>query len=369
MKTRLFKKMLFSGIFLLILLIVLEVILSLFQPFPDGFYTGTPESGFIWEINSDEIIGIQGNSEVAFDRLGARSISDFSKKANKIAVFGGSTTACFALSQQLTWTALLEKKLGDSYWVGNFGRPGTSSNHHVLQFKHILAKPELEDVKTALILQGGNDFVGYLVSPQRYVNSSGSQLKKIAFQHLPKKEYSFLQKLVLYKLIKKAKQSISFFFYHKKSLTTVANEIKLKRQQSELIEDLPMLTDGLDHYERNTQEIINLAKERGIQVIFITQPTMWKKNLEPEYEKLLLTSGSANSDDFYSTAALSTGMSVFNERLKTVCDRNNISYIDLDLPKTTESFYDDLHFNESGAELVADKVFQFISYENVLVLD
>ncbi|GAA0729767.1 hypothetical protein GCM10009430_40240 [Aquimarina litoralis] len=360
MKTRLFKKILFSGILLLVLLIITEIILSVLNPFPDGFYTGTPDSGFIWEINTDEIIGIQGSSEVKFDRLGARSTSNFEEKQHKIVAFGGSTTACFALTQQLTWTALLEKKLGESYWVGNFGLPGNSSNHHLLQFKHILKKPELKDVKTVLILQGGNDFVGYLVSSNFYLNSSDDQLKKIAFQHLPKKEYAFRQRFALYQLLRKAKQKIIFYLYHKESLTQTANSIKLKRQTSNLVEKLPALTEGLNHYENNIQDIIDMAKERDLEVVFMTQPTMWKENLEPQYEKLLLTSGFMNNEQFYSTAALSEGMSAFNERLKMVCDKNEVKYIDLNLPKTTETFYDDFHFNESGAELMSDQISKFL---------
>ena len=132
------KKLAFSGIFTIILLVLIEIILSFLQIFPDDYYTGTPNSGFTWKINPEEIIGIHQDSEVSYDEFGARSISNYQDATHKIVAFGGSTTACFALTDSKTWTALLDKKMGDSYWVGNFGRPGNSSNHHVLQFKHML---------------------------------------------------------------------------------------------------------------------------------------------------------------------------------------------------------------------------------------
>jgi hypothetical protein len=88
----------------------------------------------------------------------------------------------------------------------------------------------------------------------------------------------------------------------------------------------------------------------------VTQETMWKPGLEKKYEDLMVTSGFANNESFYSTKALYEGMEFFNQRLKTVCDQNNISYVDLKLPKTTESFYDDFHFNESGAELSSEQI-------------
>ena len=44
----------------------------------------------------------------------------------------------------------------------------------------------------------------------------------------------------------------------------------------------------------------------------------------------------------------------------TVCDTYNIPVLDLQLPKDQTIFYDDMHFNESGAEIVAEKVYQFL---------
>lgn len=350
------KKLVFSGVFTLILLIVVEIILSFFNLFPADYYTMTPNSGFTWEINPNEITGINQDSEILFDELGARSISNYEDAANKIVVFGGSTTACFALTQSKTWSALLEKKLGDSYWVGNFGRPGNSSNHHVLQFEHMLKKEELSDVKTVLIMQGVNDLVGYLISPERYLNLPDKKLKNIAFQHIPDGNIPFYKKLTLYKLARRAKQNISFYFKHKNYLTQAVTDIKLLRTQVERIHKLPELTEGLARYEKNILNIIDQAKKKNIRVIFITQATMWKPNLEAQYENLMLTSGFQNNEAFYSTEALYHGMETFNERLKTVCNHNNVSYIDLKLPKTTASFYDDFHFNESGAALASDEI-------------
>ena len=350
------KKLTFSGIVTLVLLVIIEIILSFFEIFPSDYYTNTPNSGFTWEINSDEIIGIHQDSEVAFDALGARSISDHEDASHKIVVFGGSTTACFALTQQKTWPALLEEKLGDSYWVGNFGRPGNSSNHHVLQFKYMLDKPNMQDTKTVLIMQGVNDLVGYVISPERYVHMPEAKLKRFAFQHLPDDYKPWFKKLTLYKLASRAKKNVLFYFKHKDHLTKTVLDIKSLRKEATLIDTLPDLNAGLEKYEENINTLIQLAKKKNINLVFVTQATMWKPNLEPQYEELLLTSGFENNENFYSTEAFYHGMEAFNERLKTVCAQQNIPCIDLQLPKTTESFYDDFHFNESGAKLTAAQI-------------
>ena len=354
------RKLKYYSIFTIIMLIIVEIILSLTNLFPSDYYTNTPNSEFTWKINYNEITGIQQDSEVYFDKIGARSTSNYEKKDHKIVVFGGSTTACFALTQEKTWSALLEKKLGNHYWVGNFGRPGNSSNHHVLQFEHILKKSELDDVKTVVIMQGVNDFVAYLISDERYINSPNTKLKKFSFQHIPDDHLPFYKQLTLYKLASRTKRNISFYFNHSDHLTKAVVNIKELRKQSKIIEELPDLKAGLIHYEKNIKNLIKQAKEKKVNLIFVTQATMWKPNLEQKYEDLMLTSGFANNEAFYSTEALYDGMEVFNERLMKVCDQNNIPYLDLKLPKTTESFYDDFHFNESGAELVSEEIHNFL---------
>lgn len=353
------KKIAFKGVFSMILIVLSEITLSFFQLFPVDYYTMTPNSGFTWKIDSTEITGIYQDSEVSFDALGARSISNYKDKKHKILVFGGSTTACFALTQSKTWPALLEKKLGDSYWVGNFGRPGNSSNHHVLQFKHILEKPELKDTKTVVIMQGVNDFVAYLVSSESYLKASNEQLKRFAFQHIPDDYLPFYKRFTLYKLASRAKKNIFFYFKHKDHLTKTVQDIKLLKKQSEQIDVLPDLTLGLDHYQENILALIKRANEKKINLVFVTQATMWKPDLEKKYEKLMVTSGFANNEAFYTTKAFYEGMEAFNERLKTVCNQQNISFVDLQLPKTTASFYDDFHFNESGAQLASDQIVRY----------
>ena len=361
------KKLSFTAIIIILLLIVVEIILSLVAFSPKGYYTNTPNSGFEWKLEHEKLIGINENAKISFDELGARTISNYNKK-EKIAVFGGSTTACFALSQNKTWTALLEKKLGSEYWVGNFARPGNNSNHHILQFKHILKKPELNDVKTVIIMQGVNDFLGFLGLKENYLNSKTEQLKPLAFQIYPKENIPFIKRLNIYKLAALAKNNVVNKFRRKNHLTKVAVDIKSKRQQATHIDSLPNLNEGLKKYTENTNTLIKLAKAKNIRLIFVEQATMWQPNLKPEYEKLLLSSGFLNNTQFYSTEAFNRGMKQFNTITEKLCNENNVDYIKLSLPKSTESFYDDFHFNESGANLVASKIAEYLKKIKLIVV-
>jgi lysophospholipase L1-like esterase len=65
---------------------------------------------------------------------------------------------------------------------------------------------------------------------------------------------------------------------------------------------------------------------------------------------------------YYSVEALSDGMSQYNDKLIEVCKARGVEYIDLAsrLPKDTTAFYDDAHFNESGAKMVAEAIFEYL---------
>ena len=359
------KKLAFSGIFTLILLIIAEVVLSLSNIFPNDYYTNTPNVSDTYPENPSKIDGISGFYEIAYDALGSRSVSDYSKATHKIVAIGGSTTVCSVLTQEKTWTALLDKKLGDSYWVGNFARSGNSSNHHVFQFQHILEKPELKDTKIVLMLVGVNDCRGYLISKEKYLHMPELDVKKSAFGHLPNTELPFFKKLTLYKLAKQARQRILFYSQPRRPL----NYLETFEGQTEPITELPDLTDGLNHYEHNLEKIIKEAQKRNITLIFITQPTLWQKNLSEKYKTLLAARAHYHKTPLYTGEALNEIMTVFNKRLLTVCNKFNTPVIDLQLPKNQTIFYDDMHFNESGAEVVARKIHNFLEVNNHISTD
>ena len=356
LKITFLKKLAFSGLVFILLLVLAEVVLSSLKILPDAYYTNTPNTSQKYSENPSKIEGISGFYEIGYDALGSRSVSDYAKATHKIVAFGGSTTICSVLTQEKTWPALLDKKLGNSYWVGNFARSGNSSNHHLLQFQHILDKPELRDTKTVLMLVGVNDCRGYLIAPDKYMHMPDIEVKQTAFKHIPNAQLPFIRRLTLFKLAKLARQRILFYSRPERPL----DYLEKFENQIEPITTLPELTDGLNHYEHNLTKIIKEAQKRNISLIFITQPTIWKKNVSEKHKTLLAARAHYNKTPLYTGEALNKIMTIFNTRLMTVCNTYNIPVLDLQLPKDQTIFYDDMHFNESGAEIVAEKVYQFL---------
>ncbi len=51
----------------------------------------------------------------------------------------------------------------------------------------------------------------------------------------------------------------------------------------------------------------------------------------------------------------------FNQRLIDICRSKKVTCINLELPHSSDAFYDDCHFNENGADLVANQLFQYLN--------
>ncbi len=99
----------------------------------------------------------------------------------------------------------------------------------------------------------------------------------------------------------------------------------------------------------------------------MTQPVMWKPGLSKPLNDLLWLGGIGNfqqeeGKEYYSVEALAIGMRMYNENLLKTCQMRQVECFDLAslLPKDITVFYDDAHFNESGAEKVAEAIAQYI---------
>jgi lysophospholipase L1-like esterase len=136
-----------------------------------------------------------------------------------------------------------------------------------------------------------------------------------------------------------------------------------RRAATALRPRLPELSTAFDDFAYNLGAMVAIAREHGVRPIFLTQPTLWRADLEPELRQLTWMGGVGDymhgvKTEYYTIEALAEGMALYNEVLRRFCERNGVEYVDLAalLPKDLSVFYDDCHFNESGARRVAEAV-------------
>lgn len=211
--------------------LLLEFIFSFWFTENKEYYIWTPDLEYKYSLANDYIQDISLLSQVSFNSIGARSEEVPNKYSKKIIAIGGSTTECIAISQELTWASLLQEQLTDSknkFWVGNFGKSGDDTHHHILQLDEMLKKKELKDVSMALFLVGYNDAVKAIQYPKRYLNTSKEDLRIKGFKVVPDKDLPYYRCLALFKFLKYTNHRISFNRFDEESLNESYKVIRKK---------------------------------------------------------------------------------------------------------------------------------------------
>ncbi len=131
----------------------------------------------------------------------------------------------------------------------------------------------------------------------------------------------------------------------------------------------PGFDSALATYGANLRRIISTTRQHRQQLVLVTHPTMYRKDL-PENIELLLWEYS--NDGAHSPEILEEMINAFNRTMIQVSREEGVDYIDLAsmLPKDTSTFYDDVHFNISGSEKVATIVADFLAAKlrNMVIL-
>jgi hypothetical protein len=113
----------------------------------------------------------------------------------------------------------------------------------------------------------------------------------------------------------------------------------------------------LDEYERNIQTLNGIARAHGVKALFLTQPSLWHQVDTATEQSVLWMATYKHHGTWYklSPATAHEMLAQLNGRLLAQCHAQSLWCIDLanQVPASLKFFYDDMHFNERGAELVA----------------
>ena len=374
------RKILFSSILLGLASVVFipatELALRIVHPGSRDYLPLVPNSREVF--NPQYSPGIQGPSVYQVNSIGvrARELSGTREEQLRILAVGGSTTEGLVTDQARVWTQLLEDRLGvrlgRSAWVGNVGRSGLNSRHHAVQIPHLA---EVYDPDMIIVLVGVNDFIARLSQHEAYdpdyMEKDGSReaLMRRAFKVHPNQgivwaEDPWYKRTRLWGLMRTLKHSRG------NSMLAVDSDGDNPRRWAELrytspsrTESLPSLGSALAEYERNLEEVAASARSLGVELVLMTQPTIWRDDLSDEALRRLWMGGIGEfrknpGSTYYTEAALAEGMHAYNLRLLEVAERADVRVIDLatEIPKTTDYFDDDCHFTDEANRLIADVV-------------
>ena len=356
-----------------------EILLWIILPPQDRYYVWPPHFQSTLHPNPDNLPGIFGEAMFKINSAGIRGEEFTTEQTYRILAVGGSTTECLYLDQTEVWTSLLERKLSEAkhkaIWVGNLGRSGRNTRHHLLQLKYFL--PQVPKIDAVIILAGVND-LHIRISDLEYDPQTTAkptfegEYMRAAFALAPPALPAYhYKRLGWWRMAKKLKDN---YLTEAKGQPvqdstgeTLSQWRRYRHNAEEIVETIPDLRTALEEYRRNLNAIVDLAQQRAVRPILVTQPTLWRSGMTQEDMDLLWMGGIGSfqlgkGHKYYSASSLDKIMQQYNETLLDVCRKRAIDCIDLarTLPKDRTVFYDDVHFNESGARQVAESLFRYI---------
>ncbi|MFK7933267.1 MAG: hypothetical protein AB8G22_07145, partial [Saprospiraceae bacterium] len=143
---------------LLIALCLGEILLRFVYP-SDAYKLLFPNTVFEISPKKFSLIGLNDHVTWNINRQGYRGALKLDNEQIGIGAIGASTTECAMINEDNTWCKQLENKLNDTLplpnvCIGNFGKSGLNSAHHLLQLQHL--PEQFENIQIIVLLVGIN---------------------------------------------------------------------------------------------------------------------------------------------------------------------------------------------------------------------
>jgi hypothetical protein len=357
---------------ILLSLFIAEVVLRFIYPDSAKYYVWQPNLQHTFTPDSTILYGIRGKKNFTINKQGLRG-EVLEADNNNYIFLGGSTTECLYLDDHETWWWLWDslQSLNDPKFLSaSLGKSGITTRELYLHMKYVV--PSLPNhFKTVVVMPGLNDLMKRLSKDSLYdadfeftYEVEDSLTRTVFLQNKEQNIAPWWRRTALFRLVQR--------FYHAFKPNGVEwmiqddngnsiNQWRFNRTHASDVRGiLPDMTTALREYERNLELIRQEAKKQELDLIFITQPTIYKDSMS-EFEGRVLWMGGVGAYQkqpghaYYSAKALKLGMDLYNETLIRFCTDNYIQYFDAanKLKSDTSIFYDDCHFNENGAREMA----------------
>lgn len=310
-------------------------------------------------------------------------------KLFKIVAVGGSTTECQVLDDSKEWPHLVMEGLNNRQknlpvWLANAGVGGHTTVHHLMVLKSL---PVFKQVDMVILLFGLNDlgaslaYGGGPTQAQLEMDTERFRQAMVGFgqRGFYHPEY---KRLRLYQYAERAKTNLVGKIRPPSISGSIGSwewmEKWRRRRATGKLVPLPDLHVGLDEYRQRVGRIVDQCRALQVRCLFLTQPVHWRKGLSPEEEASLWTGwiGPLGSDlrslpsngptasgvGYVSAAELETAMNAYNRVLLELCQEKGLECFDLakTIPKNATVFYDDDHYTEAGARIVADHLLDYL---------
>ncbi|WP_460943714.1 SGNH/GDSL hydrolase family protein [Spirosoma daeguense] len=278
---------------------------------------------------------------------------DWSKHLTVLTV-GGSTTECFFLGDGTDWTARMAQRSHSTMpylWINNAGLNGHSTFGHQVLLDDYLLKLHPNVI---LFLIGINDvgkdkMDGFdnTVLKNTYLDLGDSWWKNLGRTIAQNSEVVGLVRLVSRGIVT---QKLNF---RDNLYRPVHPDDTLNLSQAVIQSELATVSHFIPAYRERVLKLIKTCRQSGIEPVLITQPLLVGAGFDPVSHTDL---AKFRVNERENGLLCWKRLEVYNNVTRAVAIEQQVHLIDLarKMPKSSEYFYDDMHFTESGARKVSD---------------
>ena len=351
-----------------------ELVTRIAYPLPTRHYVWPPGATLEFHPDLSILHGASPVSRYFMNSWGVRGDEPADGGSYRLLTVGGSAVECVYLDQPRSFPARIGQRMNADprdlrVWIGNAGKSGLKSNDHVQQLRNLL--PDFGRIDAVLVMTGVND-VGaalraedpakallpvpeaevlarvYHAYPERW--ALGPAYRRMGLWQLARRVHLAAEKLFPPNELRAdwSGRAIGTWRAH-------------RRSASRIRETLPDLSPFLAEHRKDVEALIGAARERGVRIVLVTQPAIWRADLPPDLADLLWMGGVGNfmgetGHEYYSPGALAGALDAFNRTLLDVARERKVEAFDLAgvLPRDGGVFFDDCHFTEAGSARVAD---------------
>jgi lysophospholipase L1-like esterase len=278
--------------------------------------------------------------------------ADFSRGLTLVTV-GGSTTECFDLAEDKTWSYVLGVRLQRDFthiWLNNAGLSGNSTFGHYILMQDYLVKLQ---PKVVIFLVGIND-VGI-----RGERDFDERIHGLNFRSLER----FLASAAVHSELATAALNLYRFYFPKSTMINNQNDPqetdykKLPPFEVSAKAQAAIIKDHQEHYlgpyKKRLEKLITICREHQIIPVFLTQPVLYGTSVDPSTGVNLGHKFVAK--DMNGATAWEV-LELYNDVTRQVGREQGVLVIDLarEMPKDSRYYFDLMHYTNAGADKVAD---------------
>lgn len=306
-------------------------------------------------VQGDELTGYGGTFTLRCGPIGYRTDSVLSREKEpghyRIFFLGGSTTACWYLPQELTFSQKVQDLLNAAAGTHRVECANVGSDGHcvrdtfaILNYDVALAGPDC-----VVMLHGINDLRAGLYEEYRpdggerktQLRKAKAMYREVFGDHYP----------MLYHWFRAVRPGAKEQGEIRRIIEKNRGRPSAPRKE---ITEFP----NLRWYEHWLRASAGSCRGLGIRLIWMTQPSLYKDLMSAEERDRLGISIDPSDGQAPGIGTMLRGMEIYNEATRRVASEMGVELIDLEriVPKELEFLYDECHFTAKGAELVAQAV-------------